>query len=68
MTSRSLMISSPQPAQLTRTPGRLRLPAPCFGQHNRYVFGELLGMSDEDIMRLKREGVTAEEPLPYEEI
>jgi len=54
--------------KMSRTPGRLRLPAPCFGQHNRYVFGELLGMSDEDIMRLKDAGVTAEEPLPYEEI
>jgi len=54
--------------KMSRTPGRLRLPAPCFGQHNRYVFGELLGMSDEDIMGLKDAGVTAEEPLPYEEI
>jgi crotonobetainyl-CoA:carnitine CoA-transferase CaiB-like acyl-CoA transferase len=54
--------------RMSRTPGKLRLPAPCFGQHNRYVFGELLGMSDEDIMRLKGAGVTAEEPLPYEEI
>jgi benzylsuccinate CoA-transferase BbsF subunit len=54
--------------KMSRTPGRLRLPAPCFGQHNRYVFSELLGMSDEDIMGLKDAGVTAEEPLPYEEI
>ena len=51
--------------QMSRTPGRLRLPAPCFGEHNRYVFGELLGMSDEEVWRLADEGVSASEPLPY---
>jgi crotonobetainyl-CoA:carnitine CoA-transferase CaiB-like acyl-CoA transferase len=51
--------------QMSRTPGRLRLPAPCFGEHNRYVFGELLGMSDDEISRLADEGVSASEPLPY---
>lgn len=50
---------------MSRTPGRLRLPAPCFGQHNRYVFGELLGMSDEEVSRLDVEGVSASEPRPY---
>jgi crotonobetainyl-CoA:carnitine CoA-transferase CaiB-like acyl-CoA transferase len=53
--------------QMSRTPGRLRLPAPCFGEHNRYVFSELLGMSDDDISRLGDEGVSASEPLPYME-
>jgi crotonobetainyl-CoA:carnitine CoA-transferase CaiB-like acyl-CoA transferase len=51
--------------QMSRTPGRLRLPAPCFGEHNRYVFSELLGMSDDEISRLADEGVSASEPLPY---
>jgi len=50
---------------MTRTPGRLRLPAPRFGEHNGYVFGELLGMSEEEILRLADEGVTASEPLPF---
>jgi len=54
--------------KMSRTPGRLRLPAPCFGEHNRYVFGQLLGMSDKEIDQLKRDGVTAEAPLPYEVI
>ena len=53
--------------QMSRTPGRLRLPAPCFGEHNRYVFSELLGMSDDDISRIGDEGVSASEPLPYME-
>jgi crotonobetainyl-CoA:carnitine CoA-transferase CaiB-like acyl-CoA transferase len=51
--------------KMSRTPGRLRLPAPCFGEHNDYVFGELLGMSKEEILRLAEEGVTANEPLPF---
>ncbi|TET38611.1 MAG: CoA transferase [Dehalococcoidia bacterium] len=49
------------------TPGRLRLPAPCFGEHNQYVFGELLGMSEEELLRMAEEGVTASEPLLWEE-
>jgi crotonobetainyl-CoA:carnitine CoA-transferase CaiB-like acyl-CoA transferase len=53
--------------RMSRTPGRLRMPAPCFGEHNRYVFSELLGMSDAEISRLEEEGVTAGEPLPYPE-
>lgn len=51
--------------RMSRTPGRLRLPAPCFGEHNRYVFGEILGMSDREISRLADDGVSASEPLPY---
>jgi crotonobetainyl-CoA:carnitine CoA-transferase CaiB-like acyl-CoA transferase len=51
--------------QMSRTPGELRLPAPCFGEHNRYIFSELLGMSDDEISRLADEGVSASEPLPY---
>ena len=54
--------------KMSRTPGRIERPAPCFGEHNRYVLGELLGMSDAEIERLEREGVTADEPLPYTEI
>ncbi|MCK5653819.1 MAG: CoA transferase [Dehalococcoidia bacterium] len=51
--------------RMSRTPGRLRLPAPCFGEHNRYVFGELLGMPDEEVSLLEDEGVSTSEPLPY---
>jgi crotonobetainyl-CoA:carnitine CoA-transferase CaiB-like acyl-CoA transferase len=54
--------------RMSRTPGRIERPAPCFGEHNRYVFSELLGMSDEEIEQLAQEGVTAEAPLPYTEI
>lgn len=41
----------------------VRLPAPVFGEHNDYVFGELLGLSVDDIKALEREGVTSHEPV-----
>ncbi|MFA5375397.1 MAG: CoA transferase [Dehalococcoidia bacterium] len=53
--------------KMSRTPGRIESPAPCFSEHNQYVFGKLLGMSDEEIEKLAQEGVTAEAPLPYTE-
>ena len=51
--------------KMARTPGTLRLPAPCFAEHNEYVLGQLLGMSAEEISRLAEEGITADEPLPW---
>jgi len=34
---------------LSKTPGRLKRAAPCLGEHNDYVFGEILGMTPEEI-------------------
>jgi len=51
--------------KMSRTPGSLRRPAPCFGEHNEYVFAQLLGMSAEEISQLAAEGVTVTEPLPW---
>jgi benzylsuccinate CoA-transferase BbsF subunit len=34
---------------LSKTPRELVRPSPCLGEHNEYVFKELLGMSDDDI-------------------
>ena len=51
--------------KMSGTPGSLRLPAPCFAEHNEYVFGQLLGMSADEISTLAEEGVTASEPLPW---
>lgn len=36
--------------------------APLFGEHNRYVFQELLGLDDAEIAGLYAEGVTADRP------
>jgi crotonobetainyl-CoA:carnitine CoA-transferase CaiB-like acyl-CoA transferase len=44
------------------TPAHIRLPAPMFGEHNRYVFGTLLGLSEDEIAALEAEGVTASTP------
>ncbi len=51
--------------KMSGTPGSLRLPAPCFGEHNEYVLSQLLGLSTDEILRLAEEGVTATEPLPF---
>lgn len=48
--------------RLTETPVHVRRPAPCFGEHNDYVFRELLGLSEEEIETLTREGVISDAP------
>ena len=37
---------------LSETPGEIRRPAPLLGEHNNYVFGELLGLTQDEIERL----------------
>src|SRR5688572_18829835 len=37
--------------------GRLDRGAPCYGEDNDYVYGELLGMSSQEIKELAQEGV-----------
>jgi len=34
---------------LSKTPREVTRPAPCLGEHNQYVFTELLGMSDDEV-------------------
>ncbi len=50
------------PWNLPRTPGHARIPAPGFGEHNRYVFRDLLGLSETEIEQLYASGITADEP------
>lgn len=52
------------PWKLSRTPGQLRLPAPCFAEHNDYVLEDVLGLDEGVIERLYKEGVTSREPSP----
>jgi hypothetical protein len=33
------------------------MPAPCIGEHNHYVYTEILGISDEEFVELLSEGV-----------
>lgn len=41
------------PVHLADTDWRIETGAPTLGQHNRYVFGELLGLSDDEIADLE---------------
>jgi crotonobetainyl-CoA:carnitine CoA-transferase CaiB-like acyl-CoA transferase len=50
------------PWRLSLTPAHVRLSAPCFGEHNDYVFRHLLGLSAEQAADLERQGVTGREP------
>lgn len=45
------------PIHLSETDWQMRRGAPCLGEHNAYVFGELLGLADREIGRLHEEGV-----------
>ncbi len=45
--------------KMSKTPGKIRCRAPNVGEHNQHVFGELLGMSEEEIGRLIEEKVIA---------
>ena len=49
-------------AKLSKTPGSIRMPAPCLGEHNQYVFGELLGLSQEEMVQLEEEGIIGTKP------
>ena len=52
------------PFRLSRTPDR-QFTSPCLGQHNEYVYRELLGYSDDEIAEMLIEGViTTEADLP----
>ncbi|MBI4295378.1 MAG: CoA transferase [Chloroflexi bacterium] len=44
------------PFKLSRSLAHIR-PAPTFGQHNHYIYKEILGMSDEEIAELVEAGV-----------
>jgi len=49
-------------AKLSKTPGSIRKPAPCLGEDNEYVLGELLGLSSEEMDQLEKEGVIGTDP------
>ena len=48
--------------RMSESPAHIRLPAPTFAEHNRYVFGELLGLSEEEIAQLEAEGIIGTMP------
>lgn len=49
-------------ARLSDTPGAIRTPAPLLGQHTDELLRSLLGMTDDGIARLRREGAIGGPP------
>ena len=47
------------PFILSETPADLSRRSPLLGEHNDYVFGEVAGLSRDEIQKLKEEGVIA---------
>jgi len=45
------------PVKFSKTPARIKMPAPLLGQHNDEVLTELLGYREEEVESLRRDGV-----------
>ena len=52
-----LVLSTPW--HFSQTPAGISRSSPLMGEHNGYVFGQLLGLSEEEIARLEADGVIA---------
>ncbi len=50
------------PWKMSGTPGEVRWPSPTLGQHNREIFGGLVGLSGEEIDALESGGVIGTKP------
>jgi CoA:oxalate CoA-transferase len=45
------------PIKFSETPGDNTTPAPLLSQHSAEVYGELLGLSEEEVENLRKEGI-----------
>jgi len=50
------------PWKMSETPGKVRWPSPTLGQHNRDVYGELLGLFGSEIDKLEQTGIIGTKP------
>ena len=50
------------PWKMSATPGVVRWPSPTLGQHNREVYGELLGLTGLEIDQLDQTGIIGTKP------
>ena len=51
--------------KFSKTPADIRIPPNCLGEHNEYVYGEILGMSREEIAQLEEEEIIGTAYLPH---
>ncbi len=51
--------------KMARTPNKIRTPPPALGEHNKYAYRELLGVTDEDYKRLEATGNIGDEYPPH---
>jgi crotonobetainyl-CoA:carnitine CoA-transferase CaiB-like acyl-CoA transferase len=56
------------PFRMSKTPNSFRLPAVRLGEHNEYVYKQILGVSDEEYAELEREGHIGMDLVPGLEI
>ena len=45
------------PVKLSKTPAEISRPAPALGEHNADIYGELLGLTADELEQLKQDGV-----------
>jgi crotonobetainyl-CoA:carnitine CoA-transferase CaiB-like acyl-CoA transferase len=50
--------------KMSKTPNAIRMPPCGLGEHNEYVYKEILGVSDEEYSRLEETGHIGTEPAP----
>ena len=50
--------------KFSKTPLSIRIPANCLGEHNEHVFGNLLGLSQDEIAQLEADQIIGKEYLP----
>lgn len=66
--ARQMMVSTPHTTagnvslpglavKLSTSPGSVRHGAPTVGEHNDYVYGEILGLAAKEVLRLRKEGI-----------
>ena len=51
------VVSDGTPIKLSETPAKYNRAAPVRGQDNSYVYGELLGISENDLTELRRQEI-----------
>jgi crotonobetainyl-CoA:carnitine CoA-transferase CaiB-like acyl-CoA transferase len=51
------------PIKFSKASSPSRKPAPCLGEHNEHILGELLGLSQGEITRLEEQGIIGTQPI-----